>query len=84
MLMKCKTCEKQFVPARKNIQICNKCIIFKKKQKTNQKKKRMNHIVKVMNKIVMKKKKNKKIEHKQFNKNQISNGEPVCGSVIID
>ena len=62
MLMKCKTCEKEFVPARKYILNCNKCTILKN-QKTKQKKtlkknhiKRMNQVVKVMNKIVKKKK----------------------------
>ena len=30
MLMKCKTCEREFIPPRKNISNCSKCIIFKK------------------------------------------------------
>ena len=30
MLMKCKTCEHEFAPARNNILHCNKCIILKK------------------------------------------------------
>ena len=38
--------------------------------------------VKVMNNMRLKK--NKNIEHKQLNKNQQSNGELICGSVIID
>ena len=33
MLMKCKTCEKEFIPPRKNILNCSKCIIFKSKNK---------------------------------------------------
>ena len=32
MLRKCKTCEKEFTPPRKNIFNCNKCIILKSKK----------------------------------------------------
>ena len=71
MLTKCETCEKEFAPARNNILNCNKCRILNK-QITNHKKtikknhtKRMNQIVKVMNKIVKKHMKKKKI--KNFN-----------------
>ena len=52
MLMKCKTCEKGFVPAKKIILNCNKCII--KKTKTNQKKTLKKHHQKA-NKIMTKK-----------------------------
>ena len=38
--------------------------------------------VRAMNRMRLKK--NKNIEHKQLNKNQQSNGEIICGSVIID
>ena len=30
MLMKCKTCEKEFKPPRKNVLNCSKCVLFKK------------------------------------------------------
>ena len=33
MLMKCKTCSKEFVPPRKNVLNCSKCIILKKAKK---------------------------------------------------
>ena len=31
MLMGCKTCSKEFIPPRKNVLNCSKCIIFKAK-----------------------------------------------------
>ena len=33
MLMKCKTCELEFAPPRKNISNCPKCIVFRKVNK---------------------------------------------------
>ena len=64
MLKKCKTCEKkEFIPARRNIVNCSKCIILKKAKKTNQKKKPLNRNQKV-NEMMMKK--GKHIEHKQL------------------
>ena len=52
--MKCKTCELEFIPPRKNVLNCSKCIIFKK-AKNNQKEQvlKMNQKVKQI-KIVMK------------------------------
>ena len=52
MLMKCKTCEKEFIPARHDILTCSKCLI--KKPKTNQKKNTLKKNHKV-NKMMMKK-----------------------------
>ena len=67
MLMKCRTGAKELIPPRKNIINCPKCII--KKRKTSQKKntlkknqkvnKMMKNKMKVMNKMRMKKAKNR-------------------------
>ena len=34
--MKCQTCAKEFIPARRNFQNCNTCIIFKKAKNTEE------------------------------------------------
>ena len=79
MIMKCKICELEYVPPRRSISNCNKCIV-KKKLKTNlktslkkhhQKANKIMMKMKVMNKMRLK----KNIEHKQLNKNQLSNGD---------
>ena len=36
MLMKCKTCSTEFIPPRKNVRNCAKCIIFKKARNTEE------------------------------------------------
>ena len=50
MLMKRKTCAKESIPPRKNILNCSRCVIFKKKQKHNQKEQplKKNHKVNIL------------------------------------
>ena len=64
MLMKCKTCAKEFIPPIKNILNCSKCIIIKK-EKPNQKEQPLKKNQKV-NEMMMKNQKVNKIMMKKI------------------
>ena len=96
MLMKCKTCSKEFVPPRRNVRNCAKCIIFKKAKNIEEasiKEDDDEEEVKVdedeiedetNNDSNASEQDNDTIEKQPTQSNQLSNGEMMCGSVIID
>jgi len=105
MLMKCKTCSKEFIPPRKNVRNCAKCIIFKKAKNIEEEasiKEDDEEIEDETNNDSNSSEQdndNDTIEQQPtqvwvrdptktpegcFVSNQLSNGEMLCGSVIID
>jgi len=88
--MKCKTCSKEFIPPRKNVRNCAKCIIFKKAKNIEE-----DEEVKIDEDEIEDETNNDSnaseqdndndtIEKQPIQSNQLFNGEMLCGSVIID
>ena len=86
MLMKCKTCTKEFIPPRKNVRNCGKCIIFKKAKNMEEasiKDEGFTHSS-TNNDSNASEPDIDTIEQQPTISDQFSNGEMMCGSVIID
>ena len=95
MLMKCKTCSKEFIPPRKNVRNCAKRIIFKKQKNIEEASIKEEDEEEVNfdeyeiedetnNDSKASEQDNDTIEQQPTISNQFSNGEMMCGSVIID
>ena len=83
MLMKCKTCTKEFIPPRKNVINCAKCIIYKKAKNMEEASIKDEGFTHSSTNNASEQDIDT-IEQQPTISNQFSNGEMMCGSVIID